>query len=168
MKSSLRSPLWQTEIPHSIDAIVRSSSTLIVMGSAVLRLLLLTLLNSQIFFMGPNSKMHIWPYLAIYGIFGRAKYGQVGWGAVQTRWSQVNRTLQSKVMTKSHFWPDRPLHCNYNYNFKVVARTDLWVYNAENLCVSFFNQVAYIFHLRGGKIKKVYFGPAYIVEHKWI
>ena len=52
MKSSLRSPLWQTEIPHSIDAIVRSSSTLIVMGSVVLRLLLLTLSNSQIFFYG--------------------------------------------------------------------------------------------------------------------
>ena len=28
-----------------------------------------------------------------------------------------------------------------------MARTDLWVYNAENLCVSFFNQVASIFHL---------------------
>ena len=51
-----------------------------------------------------------------------AKYGSWGtylgapnmvkWGvpekilqnAVQTRWSLVNRTLQSKVMTKSHFW----------------------------------------------------------------
>ena len=74
MKLSLRSPLWQTEIPHSIDAIVRSSSTLIVMGSVVLRLLLLTLSNSQIFFYGTQLNN---AYLAIYGIFGRAKYGQV-------------------------------------------------------------------------------------------
>ena len=29
--------------------------------------------------------------------------------AVQTRWSQVNRTLQSKVMAKSNFWPISPL-----------------------------------------------------------
>ena len=36
----------------------------------------------------------------------------------------------------------------------MVAGADLWVYNAENLCVSIFNQVASIFHLRGGKIKK--------------
>ena len=64
MKSSLRSPLWQTEIPHSIDAIVRSSSTLIVMGSVVLRLLLLTLSNSQIFFYGTQLEN---AYLAIFG-----------------------------------------------------------------------------------------------------
>ena len=31
----------------------------------------------------------------------------------------------------------------------MVAGTDLWVYNAENLSVSFFNQVASIFHLAG-------------------
>ena len=37
----------------------------------------------------------------------------------------------------------------------MVARTDLWVYNAENLCVSFFNQVASIFYLGGGKIKRI-------------
>ena len=36
----------------------------------------------------------------------------------------------------------------------MVATADLWVYNAENFCVSFFNQVASTFHLRGGKIKK--------------
>ena len=36
----------------------------------------------------------------------------------------------------------------------MVATADLWVYNAENFCVSFFNQVTSIFHLRGGKIKK--------------
>ena len=29
--------------------------------------------------------------------------------AVLTRWSQVNRTLQSKVMTESQLWPDRPI-----------------------------------------------------------
>ena len=37
----------------------------------------------------------------------------------------------------------------------VVAGTDLWVYNAENLCVSFFNQVASIFHF-GGETKLAY------------
>ena len=39
----------------------------------------------------------------------------------------------------------------------MVATADLWVYNAENFCVSFFNQVTSIFHLRGGKIKKKFF-----------
>ena len=39
----------------------------------------------------------------------------------------------------------------------MVATTDLWVYNAENLCVSFFYQVTSIFHLRGGEIKKKFF-----------
>ena len=39
-------------------------------------------------------------------------------------------------------------------NFKVVATADLWVYNAENFCVSFFYQVTSIFHLRRGEIKK--------------
>ena len=38
-----------------------------------------------------------------------------------------------------------------------MATTDLWVYNAENLCVSFFYQVTFIFHLRGGKIQKKFF-----------
>ena len=42
-------------------------------------------------------------------------------------------------------------------NFKVVATADLWVYNAENLCVSFFYQVTSIFHLQGGGNKKKYF-----------
>ena len=35
-----------------------------------------------------------------------------------------------------------------------MARADLWVYNAENFCVSFFYQVTSIFHLRRGGIKK--------------
>ena len=35
----------------------------------------------------------------------------------------------------------------------MVAGADLWVYNAENLVVSFFNQVASIFHL--GEEKKL-------------
>ena len=39
----------------------------------------------------------------------------------------------------------------------MVATADLLVYNAEILCVSFFNQVTSIFHLRGGKIKKSFF-----------
>ena len=39
----------------------------------------------------------------------------------------------------------------------MVATADLRVYNAENFCVSFFNQVAPIFHLREGKIKKKFF-----------
>ena len=38
-----------------------------------------------------------------------------------------------------------------------MATADLWVYNAENLCVSFFYQVTFIFHLRGGKIQKKFF-----------
>ena len=38
-----------------------------------------------------------------------------------------------------------------------MAGTDIWVYNAENFCVSVFNQVSPIFHLRGGKIKKKVF-----------
>ena len=36
----------------------------------------------------------------------------------------------------------------------MVAGTDLLVYNAENLCASFLNQVASMFYLRGGGIKK--------------
>ena len=40
----------------------------------------------------------------------------------------------------------------------MVATADLWVYNAEHLCVSFFYQVASIRHLGGGKIKKSFFG----------
>ena len=68
---------------------------------------------------------------------------------------RVKRTLQSKVTTKSHFWPDRPIVTMKN-----------WVYNAENFCVSFFNQVASIFHLRGGEIKKKsFFGP-YLMKVK--
>ena len=39
----------------------------------------------------------------------------------------------------------------------MVATADLWVYNAENCCVSFSYQVTSIFHLRGGKIKKKFF-----------
>ena len=38
-----------------------------------------------------------------------------------------------------------------------MATADLWVHNAENYCVSFFNQVIFIFHLRGGEIKKSFF-----------
>ena len=48
-----------------------------------------------------------------------------------------------------------------DWKLKVVATADLWVYNAENLCVSFFYQVTSIFHLRGGEIKKSFFGPTY-------
>ena len=36
----------------------------------------------------------------------------------------------------------------------MVAGTDLWVHDTESFCVFFFNQVASIFHLGGGKIKK--------------
>ena len=45
-----------------------------------------------------------------------------------------------------------------------MAQADLWVYNAEIFCVSFFNQVTIIFHLRGGKIKKSFFW-AYLVSN---
>ena len=55
------------------------------------------------------------------------------------------------------FWPDGPIVITMQ-NFKVATRTDLWVYNAENLCVSFFNQLASIFHLGEGEIKKENFG----------
>ena len=56
-------------------------------------------------------------------------------------------------MTKSIFWLISPFQ-----NFKVVARADLLVYNAENFCVSIFNQVASIFHFGEGKIKKCFLG----------
>ena len=36
----------------------------------------------------------------------------------------------------------------------MVRGTDLWVYNFEFFGVSIFNQVASIFHLGGGEIKK--------------
>ena len=49
----------------------------------------------------------------------------------------------------------RSPYCDCNENSKVVAQADLWVYKAANFCVSFFNQVASIFHLGGGKIKKI-------------
>ena len=39
----------------------------------------------------------------------------------------------------------------------MAATADLWVYNAENVCVSFFYKVTSIFHLRGGEIKKKFF-----------
>ena len=35
-----------------------------------------------------------------------------------------------------------------------MATAGLWVYNAENLCVSFFNRVVSKFHLEGGGNKK--------------
>ena len=46
----------------------------------------------------------------------------------------------------------------------MVAGADLWVYNAENLCVSFFNQVASIFHLEGGGGNKKKFFWAYLMN----
>ena len=72
--------------------------------------------------------------------------------AVQTHWSQVNRTLQAKVMTKSNFWPISPIPVVITMsNFKVVARTDLWVYKAENFCVSFLTKMHPFFTCEGGK-----------------
>ena len=78
---------------------------------------------------------HIWraqirakimPNMAKYAYLGAylgAPY-MVKWGvpekilqnAVQTHWSLVNRTLKSKVMTKSNF--RRFPHCNYNVKLK--------------------------------------------------
>ena len=69
------------------------------------------------YFARPNIRLHM-PNMAKY-----AKYAYLGvrnmvtWGvpekilqnAVQTHWSKVNRTPQSKFMTKSHFWPTSPL-----------------------------------------------------------
>ena len=43
-----------------------------------------------------------------------------------------------------------------------MAGADLWVYNAENFCVSRFDQVASIF--QGGEIKN-YFGPTFSLAH---
>ena len=61
--------------------------------------------------MHPN--MHIWPYLGAYsGARNMVKWGvleKILQNAVQMRWSYVNRTLQSKVMIKSNFWPISPL-----------------------------------------------------------
>ena len=45
-----------------------------------------------------------------------------------------------------------------------MACADLWVYNAENFCVSCFDQVASIFHLGGGN-KKNYLGPTFSPAH---
>ena len=55
--------------------------------------------------------------------------------AVQMRWCLVNMTLLSKVMTKSHFWPDRPIV------IKVVAGADLWVFNAETILCHFLTKL---------------------------
>ena len=49
----------------------------------------------------------------------------------------------------------------------MVATTDLWVYNAENLCVSFFYQVTFIFHLRGKKIPKKFFWAYLVSGIRW-
>ena len=46
----------------------------------------------------------------------------------------------------------------------MVATVDLWVYDSEIFCVSLFNQVTSIFHLRGGKIKKKFFWAYVSVE----
>ena len=61
--------------------------------------------------------------------------------------------------------PSEVLHCNYNGEIgKVVATADLWVYNAKNLCVSFFYHVTSIFHLRGGKRKEKFFWAFLVVN----
>ena len=65
-----------------------------------------------------NKKNSLYAYLAYLAILAYLVVpNMVKWGvpekilqnAVQTRWSYVNRTLQSKVMTKSNFWPISPL-----------------------------------------------------------
>ena len=43
-------------------------------------------------------------------------------------------------------------HCNYN--FKVAAQADCWVYNAENVCVSFLTKLHPFFTWEGGKQKR--------------
>ena len=71
----------------------------------------------------------------------------------------VNRTLQSKVLTKSHFWPDRHIVITM-LNFKVVAGAVLWVYNAENVCVWFFLKILRCIHfsLTRGENKRSFLG----------
>ena len=58
----------------------------------------------------------MYAYLAYFdaylGVQNMVKWGvpeKILQNAVQTHWSKVNRTLQSKVMTKSNFWPISPL-----------------------------------------------------------
>ena len=83
---------------------------------------------------GPKIFSGFCPYLAYLGAY-LSVLNMVKWGvpekilqnAVQMRWCLVNMTLPSKVMTKSHFWPDRPIV------IKVVAGADLWVFNAETI-----------------------------------
>ena len=65
-------------------------------------------------------------------------------------------------------WPNqifgRSPHCNYNVKLQSGGHSRFMglLYNAENFCVSFFNQVTSIFHLWGRKIKKkFFFGPTY-------
>ena len=70
--------------------------------------------------------------------------------------------LRSIGLSSQKLWPNQIFgrfpHCNYNVKLKVVATADLWNYNAENFCVLFFNQVIFIFHIWGGKIKKFFLG----------
>ena len=55
------------------------------------------------------AKYAKYAYLGAYlGARNMVKWGvpeKILQNAVHTRWSYVNRTLQSKVMTKSNFWP---------------------------------------------------------------
>ena len=55
-----------------------------------------------------------------------------------------------KSYNQSHFWPDRTIVITM-LNFKVVASPHLWVYNAENFCVSFLTKLHPFFTWEGGK-----------------
>ena len=59
------------------------------------------------------AKYAKYAYLGAYlGAPNMVKWGvpeKILQNAVQTRWSEVNRPLQSKVMTKSNFWQISPL-----------------------------------------------------------
>ena len=59
----------------------------------------------------PNMpNMHIWVHIWAPQLWSSGGVPEkILQNAGQTRRSQVNRTLQSKVMTKSNFWPISPL-----------------------------------------------------------
>ena len=83
------------------------------------------------FFYCRVSSWHIWPYLASLGAYLSVP-NMVKWGfaekilqnAVQTRSAWVNRTPQSKVTTKSNFWPISLLHYNASYSTTGTSCTD--------------------------------------------
>ena len=65
----------------------------------------------------------------------------------------VDRTLQSKVTTESHFWPLSPL-----LQCKVLTRTDLWVYNSNFFVFHFLTKLPTLDTWEGVKSKTTFLG----------